>query len=387
MPSAARPRRILMTADTVGGVWVYALELARALAPHGVEVALATMGAPLRPAQWAAARRLPNLTVHESDFRLEWMEAPWADVARAGTWLMELEERIRPDLVHLNGYAHGALPWHAPTLVVGHSCVLSWWRAVRGEDAPPAWQRYREAVARGLRAADRVAAPTRAMLAALEWHYGPLPAARVLPNGRAAAEFAPQPKASYIFAAGRLWDEAKNIGALARVAPQLPWPVWVAGDTRHPDGGECETGAVRALGRLDQAALAGWLGRAAIYALPARYEPFGLSVLEAGLAGCALVLGDIPSLRELWDGAACFVDPQNPDALGAALTALCRDEGRRARLAAAARARALGFGRERMAAAYLDAYGELLSERAALLGAMERLPAAGLSGCAPGPMH
>ena len=33
-----------MTADCVGGVWTYALDLADALAPHGVEVQLATMG-------------------------------------------------------------------------------------------------------------------------------------------------------------------------------------------------------------------------------------------------------------------------------------------------------------------------------------------------------
>src|SRR5437868_5547300 len=35
-------RRVLMTADTVGGVWSYALELSRALGKCGVEVGLAT---------------------------------------------------------------------------------------------------------------------------------------------------------------------------------------------------------------------------------------------------------------------------------------------------------------------------------------------------------
>ncbi|HYO60185.1 MAG TPA: glycosyltransferase family 1 protein, partial [Archangium sp.] len=40
-----------MTADTVGGVWTYALELCRALAGDGVQVELATLGAPLSPAQ------------------------------------------------------------------------------------------------------------------------------------------------------------------------------------------------------------------------------------------------------------------------------------------------------------------------------------------------
>ena len=39
----------------------------------------------------------------------------------------------------------------------------------------------------------------------------------------------------------------------------------------------------------------------------ALYEPFGLAVLEAAQAGCALVLSDIPTFRELWDGAALFV--------------------------------------------------------------------------------
>jgi hypothetical protein len=39
-------KKVLMTADTVGGVWTYALELAAGLGEHGVEVAIATMGAP-----------------------------------------------------------------------------------------------------------------------------------------------------------------------------------------------------------------------------------------------------------------------------------------------------------------------------------------------------
>ncbi len=68
------------------------------------------------------------------------------------------------------------------------------------------------------------------------------------------------------------------------------------------------------------------MGEAAIFAHPARYEPFGLAVLEAAMAGCALVLGDIPTLRELWDGAAVFVAPGRPDRLGEALAALAADE-------------------------------------------------------------
>src|SRR3546814_4918927 len=71
--------------------------------------------------------------------------------------------------------------------------------------------------------------------------------------------------------------------------------------------------------------MAGWLGRATFFALPARYEPFGLAVLEAALSGCALVLGDIPTLRELWDGVAAFVPPGDIEALEDVLTQLIAD--------------------------------------------------------------
>ena len=351
-----------MTADTVGGVWTYALELARALEPHGVEIALATMGARLSAAQRAEVARLANVEVFESGFKLEWMDEPWRDVEAAGGWLLELEARLRPEVVHLNGYAHGALAWRAPALVVGHSCVLSWWRAVRGGDAPAGWSRYREEVRRGLRAAGAVVAPTRAMLRALEQHYGTLTRGRVIHNARAASGFAPAAKEGFVLTAGRVWDEAKNVGALARVAPRLAWPVYVAGDEAHPAGGAARFENVRLLGRLPADALAGWLGRASVYALPARYEPFGLSALEAALAGCALVLGDIPSLREVWADAAVFVPPDDAEALGRALDDLISDEGRRRDMAARARLRARVFNPERMAREYLEVYAELTVE-------------------------
>src|SRR5436305_4387287 len=291
------PRRVLMTADTVGGVWTYALELARGLGERGVEVALATLGAPINELQREKVDRIPNLRVFEGHFKLEWMDDPWRDVEKSGDWLLNLERRICPDVVHLNGYTHGALPWGSPTVMVGHSDVLSWWRAVRREEAPEAYDRYRREVAAGLAAADLVVAPSAAMLAALVAAYGDLPRTAVIPNGRDARLFRPTAKEPMVFSAGRLWDEAKNLQALETVAPRLPWPVFVAGESRHPDGGEIHPHHTRLLGRLSQRALAAWLGRSSLYALPARYEPFGLSVLEAALAGCALVLGDIPKLR------------------------------------------------------------------------------------------
>jgi glycogen synthase len=291
------------------------------------------------------------------------MPDPWDDVRRAGEWLLDLEVRLCPDLIHLNSYAFGDLPWRAPVLAVGHSCVLSWWRAVKGESAPPEWTRYREAVGRGLRAVQAVVAPTRAMLEELERLYGPLPAARVVPNGRDPALFPPRSKEPFILTAGRLWDEAKNVAALQSSATGLSWPVYVAGEEHHPASGErtgASSEAVRRLGRLTPPEMSRWLGRAAIYALPARYEPFGLSILEAAFAGCALVLGDIPSLREVWGDTATFVDPEDVDALSAALDRLIDSPEERQSMAARARVRAFEYTPERMAAGYLAVYRQLL---------------------------
>src|SRR5215216_6713355 len=114
--SSGPPRRILMTVDPVGGVWTYALELARAFEPHGIEVALASMGAHLTREQYQQVLARKNVRLFESAYRLEWMDDPWADVDLAGDWLLEIAGRVRPDLIHLNGYSHAALSWDAPVL-------------------------------------------------------------------------------------------------------------------------------------------------------------------------------------------------------------------------------------------------------------------------------
>jgi glycosyltransferase involved in cell wall biosynthesis len=325
------------------------------------------MGRPLTADQRADARTVPGLQLHQSHDRLEWMDDPWEDVARAGEWLLTQARLVRPDVVHLNGYCHGALPWPAPTLMVGHSCVLSWWEAVKGEPAPARYRRYREEVARGLRAAGRVVAPTRAMLGALERHYGPLARATVIPNARARLKFAPATKEPFILSAGRLWDEAKNVAALAAVAGALPWPVRVAGDAEHPNGGHRPLSALEPLGQLAPVELAEQMARASIFALPARYEPFGLSALEAAQSGCALVLGDIPSLREVWGNAAVFVSPDDLTDLKTILKKLIDDVTVRETFAQRALSRAGRYEADLTASAYLHEYASLLGScRAAL---------------------
>jgi glycogen synthase len=313
---------VLMTTDTVGGVWQYSLELTQALCARGANVLLAAMGAPASPAQWRQVREIPRAKLFDGGHRLEWMVEPWDDVRRAGDWLLGLEREHRPTVVHLNGYCHAALPWSVRPLVVGHSCVRSWFEAVRGHVPDAELARYTEEVRQGLRAAAKVIAPSHAMLRALEKHYGPFARSEVIPNGRSGQQWRGAEKKPFVLCAGRIWDEAKNITALARVAPSLPWALRIAGEAQHPDGGRNTVRNVQLLGRLTEAALAAQMSEAAIYALPAKYEPFGLSALEAALCGCALVLGDIDSLRELWDGAAAFVDPDDSEQLAATLKRL-----------------------------------------------------------------
>jgi len=363
--------KVLMTTDTVGGVWTYSMELARALRTTGVRILLATMGPAPSRAQTREAATHPHVTLLPSTWKLEWMNDPWDDVARAGDWLLHLERTHHPDLIHLNGYAHAALPWHAPVLVVAHSCVLSWWQAVKHEPAPPEWNRYKEAVRRGIARANLVVAPTHEMLRVLSNFYGPLPASRVIYNARDPDAFIPRKKRPIVLTAGRLWDDAKNLALIDRVAPDLPWPVHVAGDNRAPDGAPKRTAAkssnTRALGKLTPKQMAKHLAAASVYCLPARYEPFGLSALEAALSGCALVLGDIPTLREVWDDAALFVSPDDPRALRSALLELINNPARRADLAQRARTHAARYTPQRMIGAYLSAYRHLVTDRAPAL--------------------
>lgn len=361
----SRRLRVLMTADTVGGVWTYACELARALDAQRVDIVLATMGAPLTAAQRRTVATLANVEVHESEYALEWMPSPWRDVDAASEWLLRLAARVQPDLIHVNGYAHAALPFGVPVISVAHSCVATWMAAVRGQPLGEDWNEYRQRVTRGLAAADAIVGPTRSILEAVLAAYGIARTGTVIPNGRALT-VTPCPKESFVLAAGRLWDEAKGLADLITYAQRSSWPVRVAGPRTMPGATSAvEAPGVELLGELSADEVVTWMRRAAIYALPARYEPFGLSILEAALCSCALVVGDIPTLREVWGDAAVYVPPGDPEALAFHLDVLAGDPLRRGALGVAARARAAQYSPRHMAAGYRALYDGLVAARAA----------------------
>ncbi|HVS66531.1 MAG TPA: glycosyltransferase family 4 protein [Thermoanaerobaculia bacterium] len=362
--------KVLMTAESSGGIWTYSVELARALGRRGVEVHLATIGAPLGHEQVREASVMRNVELHPGRGGMrDGSELAGGsngdDVEATGRWLLALERRLRPDVVHLNAPLYGDLPFTAPVVAIVHSCALSWWWAGKGRAAPASLQPQCERFAGGLRGAEMVVAPTRAALEWTDFLHGPLHPVRVIGHGRSAADVLPRIKEPYVAAAARRWDDAKDLGLLESAARHLAWPVRVAGHHAQrvdrgrgpaPANGAGPATAVERMGHLDAEALADLLGRAAVFAHPVRYEPFGLTVLEAALAGCALVLSDIPSLREQWEGVAELVPPGDERALRDALVGLIEDPGRRRELAAASRLRALDQTPERVAGQYLEVY-------------------------------
>ena len=292
------------------------------------------------------------------------MTGGWEDLNLCRRWLLDLEGTFCPDVIHSNSYSLADAPFCAPVVLVAHSCVYSWWRAVHGTMPPAEWTPYKNAVEAGLRSATAVVAPTRSMLDSLATNYGvTLPNPHLIHNGLRMPEMDLAPKLPMILAAGRIWDESKNYSVLDDVAGSLRWPIHIAGATESPEGRRSVLTHAHLLGELPQSALHGVMRDAAIFAHPALYEPFGLAILEAAQRGCALVLSDIPSLRELWEGAAVFCSPRDREAWVTALETISNSEDLHSELSIRARSRAAQFTTEQMVDGYQHLYRRLTTDR------------------------
>jgi glycosyltransferase involved in cell wall biosynthesis len=360
--SLSAPQKVLMTTDAVGGVWTYSAGLASALTAAGMEVHLVTLGPPPSPEKRAMLRD-SRVRLIESNLALEWQDAGGDDLPNARRFLEDLEHAIQPDIIHLNSFREANFEWLAPVVVVAHSCVNSWGLACENTEwlSEPKWRHYTRAVAAGLDRAQAWVSPSQAFHDVICGLYRPSSPGTVIWNGIEPAASPPSSKRRFILAAGRFWDAAKNVPVLARASKGLDWPVFVAGPQSDSSGSDL--GELNLTGDLSYTALRSRMQRAAIFVSPARYEPFGLSVLEAASAGCALVLSDIPTFRELWSGAALLVDPTDDRALHRALANVCADDRERARLQLAARERSERYSLARTADAYGTLYQRLLATR------------------------
>ena len=344
----SRPRHVLMTTDAVGGVWRYCVDLAGPLNAKAVSVLLVCLGP--RP-----SARLVHL-----DEPLDWMACERRALRKIPDRLTELAERHDVDLVHLNlpSQASG-MRTDLPVVVVSHSCVVTWWQAVRGTPLPTDWAWQVAMNREGLERADLVLAPTSSHAEALGTAYGAFGDVRIVPNAvsdDAATGSPDRPRENVVLAAARWWDEGKNAALLDRVAGQIGWPVRAAGACRGDNGQSFAFTHVEGLGERPHAELRALMRRAALFVSPSLYEPFGLAALEAAQAGAALVMADIPTYREIWEGAAMFADLGDADAFAKAIDGLIRDPSRRLGLAAAAGERARRYTADAQIDALLAAY-------------------------------
>lgn len=363
---------ILVTADTLGGVWTYTRELVTGLVRTGERVTLVSFGDIPTADQTRWMEGLPNFDYRATAFKLEWMLDSENDMLASAQYLEALIQETRPDLLHLSQFYYGALQCAVPRIVVAHSDVLSWYMAVHGKLPPETeWLRwYRQVVARGVSEATVVVAPSRWMLEQIELHYGALASKSVIHNGRTATLFNPHmSKEENIVTIGRLWDSGKNVSLLLR--QEMPAPVHIVGSDRHPElqshsfAAESLSPNVHLDREQDERQIVQTLARAGIYAATSQYEPFGLAPVEAALSRCAIVASDIPSFRELWDGAAVFFSNNNAESLYRALENLERDPDlRRTHGNLAYHHARQHFTAQRMVQRYMDLYQSLVPARA-----------------------
>lgn len=371
---------VLITADTVGGVWTHVRELARGLRRRRWRVTVAVFGPPPLPAAaaWAGAAGVELL---HGGPGLEWMPGAEREVVAAQRWLQARLASLQPDVLHANQFSAAAAARGLPVLLAAHSDLVSWWRAVhqRRPPARAAGQFYERTVHAALAAAAAVVSPTRAARRDLRASYGPgawCARSLVIANGMDAAAWGPPaqpPQRGYAAAAGRLWDAAKQMELLCQTG--LALPLRLAGPCREPgvalgawppaalDGRPLPAG-VQWVGELDPAGMRALLAGAAVFIVPSRYEPFGLGALEAALSGCPLLLNDIPSLREVWGPAAAYFRRDDGGDLAQTLRALAATPASRRALAAAARRRAgQRYGAARMVDRYIAAYRRAIARQ------------------------
>jgi glycosyltransferase involved in cell wall biosynthesis len=164
----------------------------------------------------------------------------------------------------------------------------------------------------------------------------------------------------------------KNLERLVRAVAAIPEqrrPVLVVPGYATPHEAELRELA-RRLEVEDWVAWPGWVGgeeleglyaAASCLVFPSLYEGFGLPVLEAMARGLPVATSGRASLREVAGDAALLFDPEDVDAIRAAIERLLSDEVERRRLVAAGRERAARFTWERTAELTAAAYRRALS--------------------------
>ncbi|MCW5892317.1 MAG: glycosyltransferase family 4 protein [bacterium] len=330
----------------VGGPATYARELVRGLARVGGH-------------EWVVFTDRPD----------QFTGVEVVSVPLRGTWHQALWDHDRlPGLVRRTGVAvyHGTknvLPWRLPVpgVVTVHDLAVY---ACPETFAWPQRLHFRATVPGSVRRAARVIADSRHARDDLVARFR-LDPARVPVVPLAMAPEMREPPAPEAVAAFRRAHDlgSKLVACVGTVQPRKRvervidafvraggaadgWQLVVAGRLRpghRPSWLDALPPGVRWLGPLDDASLRALYAAADVAATASEYEGFGLTVLEAMAAGCAVVAVGVTSVPEVVGGAGVLVPRSDPGLLAGALRPLLADDALRARLGAQARARAAGF--------------------------------------------
>lgn len=142
----------------------------------------------------------------------------------------------------------------------------------------------------------------------------------------------------------------KNPGAVREVARRLETRFVIAGtgwEEYIPDTPAYEN--VELAGYVSESDLVDLYKRAAVFYFPTRHEGFGLPILEAMAAGCAVVTTNVYSVPEVVGDTARLFAPDDTGAHVAAIEDLVSDAESRRQLAERARIRSLDFTWDRSA--------------------------------------
>lgn len=373
------PRTIALVASSfapyIGGVEAHVAEVAKRLQGHGCTVEVWTVERAGRRGE----REVGGIRVRDLPTPLPARSARSAGafaVRAPGAWRAwaSAYRSLRPELLHVhcfgpNGLYASALHrrFDIPLVLTSHGETLA--------DDTGAYRRsalLRGGLARAIAASERVTAPSEYVLDDLRRSYG-LVGGSVVPNGvdltvhPDPAAPLPAPRGSYLLGVGRLgrmkgFDLLLDAFARAPLDPAVR--LVIAGEGPERDRLLEQVGRlgladrVVFAGRLSPQRVADFMAAALAVVVPSRAEAFGIVALEAWRAGAPVVMTDRGGAREfMGDGDdGLLVDPEDVDALAAALSAIVDDDELRRRLAAGGLERVREFSWDRVAEAYLSLY-------------------------------
>src|SRR5690606_35851641 len=124
-------------------------------AEEGIRTTLAVLGPLPSPGHAATARAIPGLDLLVTDLPLDWTAESARDLQAAAMRLADLAVGRGVDALQVHAPALAATPsLPIPLIAVCHSCVATWWRAVRGSALPGDFRWRMRLTARGIAQAD-----------------------------------------------------------------------------------------------------------------------------------------------------------------------------------------------------------------------------------------